>query len=93
MKKKTDVEPFITEIAIEKQLVVAARAGFRYMHFIINRKSPYQQEGRFQTEEEAKSLDVEIRELLSRKQMPFWEIDGNQDAAKNILDILDKELV
>jgi nicotinamide riboside kinase len=92
-ERKYDVEPFVTEIAIEKQLGVAAKAGFRYMHFILNRKAPYQQEGRYHTEEEAKSLDTEIRELLTRKQMPFWEIDGNEEAAQNILNILDKELV
>lgn len=83
----------MTEIAIEQQLNVATKADFRYMHFILNRTVPYQQEGRFHTEEEAKSIDGEIRELLTRKQMPFWEIDGNEDAAKNILDILEKKLI
>jgi nicotinamide riboside kinase len=92
-EKMNDVEPFVTEIGIEKQLGVAATAGFKYLHFILNRKVPYQQEGRYQTEAEAKSIDVEIRELLTRKEMPFWEIDGNEGAAQSILNILDKELV
>lgn len=91
-EKKFDIEPFVTEIAIEKQLSVAAKAGFRYMHFILNRQKPYQQEGRYQTEEEAKLIDIEVKNLLTRKQMPFWEINGDEEAAKNILKILDKEL-
>lgn len=92
-ERKFDVEPFVTEIAIEKQLGVAAKAGFRYMHFILNRNVPYQQQGRFQTEDEAKAIDTEIRSLLTRKQMPFWEIDCDENSAKTILDILDKELL
>jgi len=70
---------------IKKHEHVAKSYGFEYLHVLINRTKPYNPAGRYQTEAEARDMDLEIKELLIRENRKFIEIDGDTDAAGKIL--------
>ncbi len=58
--------------------------GYKVEHFVLHRDKPYNQQGRYQDEETAKSFDIEIKELLNQKNIKFEEIFGiNPDNTVN----------
>lgn len=64
---------------------------YENMNFFIKRAKPYQSKGRLQTEDEAKSLDIDIRTMLSNYGVSFEEILGVPENSKVIVDkILNK---
>lgn len=58
--------------------------GYKVEHFFLHREKPYQTAGRFQGEVEAKSLDLEIKNLLDSLKIKYIEINANDLAAERI---------
>jgi adenylate kinase family enzyme len=73
------------------ELVMAVYNTYDNINFFINRVKPYNPNGRNQTAEESDQLSVEIKNLYSRLNIPYTEIDGDNDGYnKAIKLILDK---
>jgi hypothetical protein len=73
------LEPVITELF----------HSYDNITFFVNRKKAYNPKGRFQTEEEAIQCDIDIKNLMIRKDIPFIEINGDETAIDSIISHLD----
>jgi nicotinamide riboside kinase len=62
------------------------------MNILLSRTVPYDQNGRFQTEDEAKNIDDKIKNTLDESEIPYMIINGNVDGYKAILDIILEKL-
>jgi nicotinamide riboside kinase len=62
------------------------------MNILLRRTVPYDQNGRFQTEDEAKNIDDKIKNTLDESEIPYMIINGNVDGYKAILDIILEKL-
>lgn len=58
------------------------------VNFFINRTKDYNPSGRNQTEDEAKQIDLDIKNMLIRLDVPFVEVTGDSNGLKFILDKL-----
>jgi hypothetical protein len=54
----------------------------------INRVKPYNQNGRDQKEDEAKEIDRSLEELLNKLDLPFYKVDGDENAGGKIFEHL-----
>lgn len=66
------------------KLVLSEYDKMENYNYILKRSKPYVQTGRSQTEEEAKQIDYEVRQLLIKNKMDFEEIDGTYEAQGHI---------
>jgi hypothetical protein len=60
------------------------------VNFVLERKNKYNPVGRLHTEDEAKSLDVELRQLLDTEKIPYYVIDdpaNGWDVIKRVLNL------
>ena len=57
---------------------------FDNYNILLTRVKKYNQNGRNETEEEAKEVDLEIRQALVKYRMPWMEIPGNYEAINEI---------
>ena len=62
------------------------------MNILLRRAVPYDQNGRFQNEDEAKNIDDKIKNTLDESEIPYMIINGNVDGYKSILDIVLEKL-
>ena len=62
------------------------------MNILLRRTVPYDQNGRFQNEDEAKNIDDKIKNTLDESEIPYMIINGNVDGYKEILDIILEKL-
>lgn len=69
-----------------RQLVLQEFNKLTNVNFYIERFNPYNPIGRHQTEEEAKEVDVRVREFLVENNIPFTTVIGNDYAGKSIFD-------
>lgn len=74
----------ITKPAIDAYIKAREELGVKHHNFFMRRTKPYVKAGRYQTEEEARQIDVEMRDWLTRSGQEFTEVDGYND----ILEIL-----
>jgi len=51
----------------------------QHMHVLLKRVNPYQSEGRYQSEAEAKEIDAGIKLVLEGFRLPITEVDANED--------------
>ena len=89
--------PIILPIIYDKSHDVEFRAFILHMfsrydnvNFVLERKKKYNPVGRLQTEDEAKSFDVEVRQLLDTEKIPYYVIDdpvNGWDVIKRVLNI------
>jgi hypothetical protein len=64
----------------------AEERGVRFDNYFLVRNTPYQEAGRYQTEEQAKQIDREMKELLEELSLPYAMLDmPNEDRAKYII--------
>lgn len=61
--------------------------------FFINRVKPYQPYGRRGSEDSARSVDVSLREIGERLNVPFVTVDGDEWAPQNILNAIEDKKV
>lgn len=80
--------PYICDEIVAKFEKEANNRGVEFVHVFLNRVKPYQPEGRTQNEEEAKEIDRELKEYLSRAKIPFVEVDADEGAAEKIIQLL-----
>ena len=71
-----------------EKLIMDGYSKFDNMNYFINRKHEYKQEGRYQTEEEAKKQEMQMREMLFNMNIDIKELDSSQPCA----DIIVKEV-
>lgn len=56
-----------------------ADEGHEYINLMLNRSQPYQAEGRYQTESEAKDIDVGVKKMLIDHNVPIIECATDND--------------
>ena len=89
--------PIILPIIYDKSHDVEFRAFILHMfsrydnvNFVLERKKKYNPVGRLQTEDEAKSLDVDVREFRDTEKIPYYVIDdpvNGWDVIKRVLNL------
>ena len=63
------------------------KADIKVLNFFLPRKKKYVSKGRFQTEEEADRLAVQLQEWLAKEQYPYIELDcEDEDRLKVVVD-------
>lgn len=63
----------------------AMEDGHRHVHVFLERSKPYNPEGRYQTEEAAKSIDVGVRNFLSELRVPFVTCGTDEESLRRLL--------
>lgn len=61
--------------------------GHKHIHVFLNRTKPYLSHGRYQTEDEAKEIDDEVRKVLRHLKFPFIETTSEE---ADLLSLLEK---
>jgi hypothetical protein len=82
-----------SEIMLAHHHAFCRKYGYTVEHFVLERKKEYNPSGRFQTEQEAKLFDAEIRLLLKSKQIKYTDIVGDNMAAEKIVNLILKKEV
>ena len=85
---KNEPTPHICDLLIDKHVSLAQEKGFEHKHVFLKRVKPYKTEGRLETESQAKEIDDEIREYLTRNNMSFMETFADEKAAVRVLTYL-----
>lgn len=62
--------------------------GYKVDHFYINRAKKYSNTGRYQTEDEAKQYDKEIKDMLALLGIKYVNVSGDKDCVSNILEFI-----
>lgn len=57
----------------------------RQMHVMLRRTKPYLGAGRYQTEDEARKIDAELKGMLDSLHIPYLEVDADSAAAEAIM--------
>lgn len=65
--------------------------GYKTEHFFLNRAKPYSSSGRYQTEEQAKQYDLEIKEMLDEMKIKYIGVDADINCVDNIIGLLIKQ--
>ena len=73
---------------LEQQHAICKWYGYNVEHYFLNRPDFFEQHGRFQTKEEAKQYDAEIKQMLVKANIKYTEIDATPNAGNQIMDIL-----
>jgi len=74
---QVDVVPVILDIMKHSK-----ENGIEYQHFFLNRNKPYQQNGRYQNEDEAREIDGEMRLFLTNEGINYTMVDNAEDIFK-----------
>jgi len=75
-----------------RTVIINEHHKYENMNFFIKRAKPYHTKGRLQTEEGAKSLDKEIKDMLDSYNIVYEEILGVPENTKVIVDKILKQL-
>lgn len=59
--------------------------GHEHIHVFLKRTKPYMAEGRYQTEEEAKGIDVGVKAMLIDNSVPFIECEVGNEGLQELL--------
>lgn len=70
----------------------AAEDGNKHIHVFLKRIKPYLAEGRYQKEEEAKEIDVELHQLLQNLKISFTEIPASETDLAKMLSKIKEEV-
>lgn len=58
----------------------AEQDGHKHIHLFLKRTKPYEPAGRYQNEDEARELDLDIKNMLFRLGFPYIEVDTDPQA-------------
>lgn len=75
-----------------KNLVKNVCNQYRNMTYVIHRVKPYNPNGRYQTEEQAKNDDTTMHKILIEHNIPFKVVTGDISGAKIVVKDIMKEL-
>lgn len=87
-EQKYEEPPYMGPILIQKHSTYAKEHGFEYLHVFLKRVKKYNPKGRFETEDQAKQVDIEMKTFLQNQGINFYEITANSQAADNIIKLL-----
>lgn len=74
-----------------KELIINTYLKYDSMNYILRRVKEYNPKGRMQTEDEAKSIDSHLFDLLSNNNISYFVVEGSQNGYDSIIeDILIK---
>lgn len=91
-EKMITTEPFVVPVIIEKLEDVARKQGVEYIHVFLNRTKGYNEKGRWQKEDEAKAIDLIIKQYLQDSNISFLNVDANEEAPYKLYELV-KELI
>lgn len=74
------------------QLCLNEFKKYRNLNYFVNRKKPYNPNGRNQTEKESDQIAIELRALLDTYQIPYTDIDGNENGINQVVNNIIKIL-
>lgn len=63
----------------------AESEGYKHIHVLLKRSKPYKSEGRYQTEEEAKSIDVDVKLLLEETNTSYITSSTDENEITDLL--------
>jgi thymidylate kinase len=63
-------------------------AGYKVDHFLLKRTARYSPAGRYQTEEQAKEIDLELLQMLEEMKVKYHTVDADLNCVLNIINIL-----
>jgi hypothetical protein len=69
-----------------KETVYWAFNQYDNINFFVNRVKPYNPKGRNQTAEQSNEKGIEIKNLLLRWNVPYTEVNGNEEGLNTITD-------
>lgn len=82
----------MTEEAAIKFLEKAELNGVKHLNILLRRNKPYDERGRYQTEEEAKRVDNMTENFLFKYNMDYHVVDGpDEDRVEKIMEIIKNE--
>ena len=80
------------EEAALKFIRKAKESGVTHLNFLLHRGKDYDTKGRYQTEEEAKTVDFLTKDFLNKHSIPYIEVSGPEDVrVKRIMEIVFNE--
>ncbi len=83
-------ESMIEEASI-KFLEKAKKNGVKHINFLLDRKKPFNPEGRYETEEQAKTVDVKVSEFLADHGLTYEKVDCvDEERIKFMMDFLNE---
>jgi hypothetical protein len=72
----------------------ATEDGHQYYHILLHRTTPYAQEGRYQNEQEALSIDEGVQKMMLQMEVPnVIHCNSDEQSLKNLWERLKKENV
>lgn len=63
----------------------AKEDGYQHHHVFLKRSKPYNPEGRYQSESEAKDIDVEVKRFLTDIKISFIECETDQESLSKLI--------
>ena len=75
------------------ELVMAIYDSYDNINFFINRVKPYNPKGRNQTAEESDAISIKIKELYTKLNIPFTEIDGDHSGYEKAISLIREKLL
>ncbi len=66
-------------------------SAFDNCNILLKRVKPFNPKGRLQNEKESDALKDSFNDLLTNLNVPYYLMDGDEDAPQNVLDILKQE--
>ena len=73
-------------------LALETHKKFDNLNIFVKREKEYNPNGRIQTEDEAKSIDIEILKMLSQHNIPYLEVIGEKESTLEITKMIKKRL-
>jgi nicotinamide riboside kinase len=73
-----------------RELIKEVYDTYNNINILLIREKPYHANGRYQSEEQARSIDGWVRKFLTDNGYPFYEVPANEGARQTILDIVEK---
>lgn len=69
----------VTRKAVEEFLKLASKRDVTHHNFLLKRKKAFDPRGRYETAEQAKSVDIYVETYMQVRQIPFTVIDCQDD--------------
>jgi RecA/RadA recombinase len=85
-ERKHEEPPHISQAFIDKHVQLAKSMGVEHKHVFLDRVKPFNPNGRWQTEDEAKELDGDILAYLQELGLGYLRVKADNKAADIILE-------
>lgn len=84
-------QSMIEEAAL-KFLEKAENNGIQHVNFLLERKKPFNPEGRYETEEQAKQIDLKVSEFLADNGLLYQKVDcSDEERIKFMMEYLNEQ--